>query len=256
VNAIGAQTAAQRIELLIVDQFASAYPRLNPPPNLLSRHIEVPPHSEWGETEPSRSRSACLRRGVYRRSFGAGSQLGRRNPARVLRRLGCGGLHISKCKPRHLYLAIGFLADYLLWAVPLPPAPVRHLRATTSPIGAGAACVGESLGRLLNSDFLAQENLKRQGLSWHDPRGDCSARKSASRSPALAAISSTAVIGAGRVESGDWGWAKRVAYGLAVPVITPWIKLGRVFRVQVRRLVCGRMHRGHPDIPRVGCGRR
>ena len=43
------------------------------------------------------------------------------------------------------------------------------------------------------------------------------------------------VIGARRAANGRWGWPRRIAYGVAVPVLVPFMKFGWLVRTQVRR---------------------
>jgi hypothetical protein len=97
--------------------------------------------------------------------------------------------------------------------------------------------LGDRLDDMLRTDVTVCEYLRRQGKTCEIVTDAVVAHQNhESLGPLMEGnFAHCRLIAAGRVQQGGWGWPRRLAYALAVPVLVPFMKFWWILRVQGRR---------------------
>jgi hypothetical protein len=246
VDRLYAQTAADSMEIVIVDLGRGGHPPLRiSSATVPTQYIERSAEESWGEVKAAGARAAsgqivafvedhsiptvtwaeAIIRASSRPWVAAGYAFINANPGRGI-------------SWKAFVSWAGFIADYGPWAHPLPPGPARHLPCNNVAYRRKEIiALGPKLGGLLHSDSSLQEYFARQGKPTEIIRDAVVAHQNHEEIGVLfdGNFVHCRLIAACRVEQGHWGWLRRWGYALAVPVVVPFMKLGRLLRPQLRR---------------------
>jgi len=239
VDRLGAQTAAALIELVIVDTASAKHPRLRAPESIPTHYLERSDDEPWGSVRaaavwPAQGSVVAFTEDHCLPSFTWAEALIRASSDDWV----VAGYTFVNSNPETYCSRAGFLADYGEWAFPVPPGPTPRISGNNIAYRRDALIkFGERLGRMLDSDVLAQEELKRTGKEMVVVRDAVSAHQNHEDYRTLfdGNFVHCRIIAAGRVENGNWGYLRRIGYALAVPPLVPLMKLGRLFGRQARR---------------------
>ena len=234
------------MEIVIADTASSSYPRLSlHPGGVPTVYLNFSADEQWGDVRASAVRSASgslvafvedhsiplptWAEAIIRASSGpwvaAGYAFLNANPGKDSGWKG----YLSRS---------GFIADYGVWAHPVPAGSIQHMPCNNVAYRREALLeLGDPLGGMFHSDFVLHEHFARAGKSMDIIRDAIVAHQNHESLGILLEgnFAHCRVIGASRVVEGHWGWPRRLVYGLAVPIAVPFMKLGRLLRVQMRR---------------------
>jgi hypothetical protein len=248
VDRLYAQTAADSMEIVIVDIGGGSYPRMRVPAGgIPTRYLERSADEVWGEVRAAAVNAASGRVVAFTEDHSIPTVTWAEAIVRASSRPWvAAGYTFLNANPgtgfswKTFVSWAGFLADYAPWAYPLPPGPVRHLPCNNVAYRReDLIALGPKLGSLLHSDIPLQEYLARQGKPLEIIRDAVVAHQNYEDLGTLldGNYVHCRMIAACRVEEGHWSWLRRCGYALAVPVVVPFMKLGRVLGPQMRRRV-------------------
>jgi hypothetical protein len=245
LDRLAAQTASRQMEIVIADTVSTSFPRLRDPGGVPVRYLECPNIRSWGEVRAAAVRAARASLVAFIEDHSVPSPTWAEEILRSSNgNWAAAGYAFLNANPGtrwswKSYLSwAGFIADYGEWAYPIPPGQVRYPACNNVVYRAEVLrSAGDRLGALLESDFLLHEHLSRLRKPMTILREAVVAHQNPeSLQMQLAGnFAHCRVIGATRVANGNWGWPRRIVYGLAVPPLVPFMKLARLFRMQIRR---------------------
>ncbi len=242
VDALYTQTAAAAIEIIIVDAGSEeVYPHpIQIQPSIIPTHY-VRATGTWGALRAAGVRAARAPIVAFTEdhsmpaSTWAQAIIDAADEPWVV-----AGYAYVNANPDTFNSRAGFLADYSMWAHPVPPIPIPYMPCNNMAFRREKLLEwGASMDEMLDSDVIIHEHLRRQGEPMCIIRDAISAHQNYERVGILfrANFVHCRLIAARRVEQGQWGWTRRIFYGLAVPVAVPFMKLGRLLRIQAHRRV-------------------
>lgn len=246
IDRLATQTVASAMEIVIADTASESCPRLIDPTNGIPvRYLKCASSLSWGEARAVAAQAASAplaafiedhsiptptwAEGILRASDGdwvaAGYAFLNANPGK-------------RWSWRSYFSWAGFIADYGEWAYPVPAGICRY-PACNNVVYRTKTLLdqGDQLAGLLESDALLHLHLARQGKQMTILRDAVVAHQNPEsfRMQLNGNFAHCRVIGATRAANGKWGWPRRIAYGVAVPVLVPFMKFGWLLRTQVRR---------------------
>jgi Glycosyl transferase family 2 len=234
VDAICDQTAAERMEIVLVDAADEATPRLRTHGPAAVVYLRRPPPTTWGAARaagldaanapavafledhcfPSPDWAEALVDAHRERWAAVGYAFGNANPASYVSRA-------------------SFVVDYGTWAEPTVSGETGLLQSNNISYKRELLeAIGQPLDELLETDWNVQQALKAEGhrlylegraIAFH--HNFTSVREMLDEN-----FAHCRAIAAGRREREDWGRLRSAAQALATPVVAPPIRLARLVR--------------------------
>ncbi len=248
LDRLNEQTAAEQMEIVIADTACSSYPRLKVDPGgVPTVYLEFSADQRWGDV-----RAAAIHAAKSPiTAFTEDHSIPLSTWAEAIIRASSGpwvaaGYAFLNANPGKdfgwkAYLSqAGFIADYGAWAHPVPSGSIRHMPCNNVAYRREALLeLGDKLGGMFHTDSTLQEHFARAGKPMDIIRDAIVAHQNHEELGILLEgnFAHCRVIAASRVAVGGWGWPRRLVYALAVPIAVPFMKLGRLLRVQMRRRV-------------------
>ena len=248
LDRLNEQTAADCMEIVIADTAGSSYPRLRiDPGGVPTVYLDFSADERWGDVRAAASRAAkgsiaafvedhsiplCTwAEAIVRASPGpwvaAGYAFLNANPGKDF----CWKAYLSRA---------GFITDYGVWAHPVPLGFIRQMPCNNVAYRREALLeLGDKLGGMFHTDLMLHEHFSRAGKPMDIIRDAIVAHQNHEEVGVLLEgnFVHCRMIAASRVAEGGWGWPRRLVYALAVPIAVPFMKLGRLLRIQMRRRV-------------------
>ena len=233
LDALAAQTAAARIEVVIVDVASGDVPRLDTA-DLRTVYVRRPDIDRWGAARAEGVHAA----GTAIVAFIEDHCFPARTWAETLIATHRGpwaavGYAFTNANPETYVSRSSMMARYGAFALPCTGGPSRFLSGNNVSYKRDVLLeLGPALPDLLAIDFNLQERLGRRGIPMF-----VEARAHAAHQNFTSVIREgrtghwyCRLLAARRAETQSWGAARRLAYGLAVPLGAPLVRLARLVR--------------------------
>jgi glycosyl transferase family 2 len=246
IDRLATQTAASAMEIVIADAASDSYPRLiDPPSGIPVRYLKCTSGQSFGEVRATAAQAASAPLAAFIEDHSIPTPTWAENILRASEGdWVAAGYAFLNANPGtrwswKSYLSwAGFIADYGEWAYPVPAGACRY-PACNNVVYRTQVLLdqGDQLPRLLESDALLHLHLASQGKPMTILRDAVVAHQNPEsfRMQLSGNFAHCRVIGAKRAANGRWGWPRRIAYGVAVPVVVPFMKFGWLLRTQVKR---------------------
>jgi hypothetical protein len=234
VDALCDQTAAECMELVLVDTCEDELPRMRTAERIRAVHVRPAPASTWGEARSAGLLAAtapvvafledhCFPEPAWARAL---IDAHRGDWAAV-------GYSFTNANPDGYVSRASFVVDYGTWAAPREAGEAAFLQNNNisykrSPVME----LGLPLDELLETDWNVQEALKQQGyrlylesLAVASHHNFTSVREMLSEN-----FSHCRAVAASRRRREEWGWWRTAAQAVATPFVAPPIRLARLVR--------------------------
>jgi hypothetical protein len=233
--ALAAQTACDRLEIILVDASSDGAPALSVPPELKVRRIRATPG-----IMPGRARFmgaeiaqapwvAFLEDHCYPEPGWAAAILAAHREGWTA----AGYSFINGSPDTYLFRSI-FLAEYGPWAHPQPGGAAVHLPGSNVSYQRSALMrFGERLSDLLEVDYALHESLRNEGASFCTAAGALVAHESYARFRDLlyAHFLFCRLQAARRAQAFAWPFRRRLVISLVAPIALPALQLFRAWKV-------------------------
>ena len=233
LDALNAQTMADRMEIVVVDLGRPDVPPLETSSRVFTRYVRLGPNASWGHGRAAAVRLATAPVIAFIEDHCTADRGWAEAVARAYAD-GWAAVSYAFTNPHgQYYVARAILAaEYGCWAD-----PTRSRQARILPSGNVSyrrdllLSLGPDLEAMLTPDFGVHEHCNRQGLGMYIEGGARVAHDSLGTLPNLASATFLfcRILAARRAETQHWSAAKRVAYGLATPIVAPAIACWRLF---------------------------
>jgi hypothetical protein len=242
LDRLNVQTEAAQMEIVVADVGCGSHPRLKAATDgVPTVYIERSPDEPWGEVKAAAVRAA---KGTVV-AFIEDHSLPLVNWAEAVIRSSrenwvAAGYTFVNANPGTYLSRAGFITDYGEWAYPMPECRVRQLPCNNVAYRREELVrLGDKLGAMMHSDIALHEHFARQGKRLTIIRDATVAHQNHEQAGVLLRgnFAHCRVIGASRVQQGNWKWPRRLGYAIAVPILVPLMKLGRLMRAPLRRPV-------------------
>ena len=242
IDAVGAQSAAARIELVVVDSGPEDAPDLATPHGLPATYVRVPHGGGYaaGRAEAARRASTPVvayveDHAVPEPEWAEAVIDAHEDPWAAV------GYAFTNANPETYGSRVAHMADYGLWAHPAPHGPLRLLPGNNVSYKRDALLAfGDRLDGLMAVDFNVQDELRAQGHGTYLESRALVAHENFERVTELwgANFAYCRLMAMNRALG--WSRARRLAYAAAVPVAVPVMKLARLLRsLRGRRALWG-----------------
>lgn len=233
LDAVGAQTIADRLQLVVVDLRGATEPWLTVAPHLRADYIVEDPALTYGAARAAGVSAA--RAPVV--AFVEDHCFPLPDWAEAVVRAHDGpwvgvGYAFTNANPETYRSRSGLLADYGLWAHPARHGPARLLPGNNIAYKRTLLdAFGDDLPTMLGTDFAVHQHCLRHGLPMGIAADALAAHTNFESLGSLlrANYAYCRTIAATRVRVHGWSPLRRLVYGLAVPLGAPAIKLARLF---------------------------
>lgn len=232
LDALGSQSAADRIEVVVVDMGPGDAPDLSTPDGVPATYVRMPAAGSFASARAEAARRASTRVVAYLEDhavpdsgWAAAVSRAHEGPWAAV------GYAFTNANPKSFGSRVSHIADYGPWAHPGPHGPLRLLPGNNVAYKREALLsLGERLDGLLVVDFNVQHELRSQGRETYLESGALVAHENFTRLTELYAAnySYTRLMAMNR--SVGWSRGRRLAYAVLVPVAVPWMKLARLLR--------------------------
>lgn len=234
IDALGSQTIADRMELVVVDVTdPTLHPDLAPPERMRTTYLRIPAGASWGNCRHHglKHSAAPLVAFIEDHCFAsprwaeAVVEAFRSGHAAV-------GYGFTNANPRSLISRASMLVDYGPWMVPnesrilarLPGNNVAYRKDSIEMFGA-------ALGDLLEADYNLHRALTERGQTLFMAADAVTAHQNfESLWKTIGANRAYArLLAAHRRECEGWGLLTRLVYAVGTPVVSTPVRLGRLF---------------------------
>ncbi len=232
LDALGAQTAAESMEVVVVDIGPADAPDLPTPAGMPVTYVRMPAGGSFAAARGEAARRASTPVVAYLEDHAVPD---RRWAAAVARAhegpWAAVGYAFTNANPESFGSRVSHIADYGPWAYPAPHGPLRLLPGNNVAYKREALLsLGDRLDDLLVVDFNVQDELRSQGLGTYLESGALVAHENFTRVTELYAANYSYTRLMAMTRAAGWSRARRMAYGLLVPVAVPAMKLARLLR--------------------------
>lgn len=242
IDAVGAQTAAARIELVVVDSGPEDAPDLATPRGLPATYVRVPHGGDYAAGRAEAARRASTPVVAYVEDHAVPDPAwaeavieAHEGPWAVV------GYAFTNANPESYGSRVSHMADYGPWAHPGPHGPLRLLPGNNVSYKRDALLAfGDRLEGLLVVDFNVQDELRAQGRGTYSESRALVAHENFERVADLCGANFAYCRLMAMNRALGWSRARRLAYAAAVPVAVPVMKLARLLRsLRGRRALWG-----------------
>lgn len=233
LNALGAQTIAASLEIIVVDLAADA-PQLKTPPGVRTVYLSRPKTEPWARlrAEGLQCANAKVVAFIEDHCFPAP------NWAEVLVEAHKGpwaavGYSFTNANPKTYISRAGMIADYGLWAHPARHGPTSLLPGNNVSYKRDLLLsFGDQITIVLSPDFNIHETFIKRGLAMFVESRALAAHQNFSFLSDLLRANHAycRLLAASRVQAQSWGELRRIAYGFGVPLGAPVMKFIRLMR--------------------------
>jgi hypothetical protein len=232
IDALGSQTAAERIEVVVVDIGPEDAPDLPTPPGMPATYVRMAGARGFAAARAEAARRASTPVVAYLEDhavpdvgWAAAVSRAHEGPWAAV------GYAFTNANPESFGSRVSYIADYGPWAHPAPHGPLRLLPGNNVAYKRAALLsLGERLDDLLVVDFNVQHELRSQGRETYLESGALVAHENFARVTELFAAnySYTRLMAMNR--AAGWSLGRRLGYAALVPVAVPGMKLARLLR--------------------------
>lgn len=244
IEALGSQTAADRIEVVVIDTGPEDAPNLSTPEGLPATYVRMPAAGSYAAARAEAARRSSTPVVAYLEDHAvpdkgwAEAVIGaHEGPWAAV------GYAFTNANPDSFGSRVAHIADYGPWAHPAPHGPLRLLPGNNVAYKRDALLsLGGRLDDLLVVDFNVQDELRSQGHETYSESRALVAHENFTRVSELIAanFSYTRLMAMNRAS--DWNAGRRAAYAVLVPVAVPALKLARLLRsLRGRRALWGEL---------------
>jgi len=244
IDALGSQTAAERMEVVVVDIGPAHAPDLSTPEGLPTTYVRMPAAGSFAAARAEAARRASSPVVAYLEDhatpdsgWAAAVSRAHEGPWAAV------GYAFTNANPESFGSRVAHIADYGPWAHPGPHGPLRLLPGNNVAYKREALLsLGDRLDNQLVVDFNVQHELRSQGRETYLESGALVAHENFERVTELFAanFSYTRLMAMNR--AAGWSGARRLAYAILVPLAVPPMKLGRLLRsLRGRRRLWGQV---------------
>jgi len=146
------------------------------------------------------------------------------------------GYGFTNATPNSYLGRAGMIIDYGIWQHPAQRGPATHLPGNNvSYKRAALLAVGERLESMLTPDFVLQEWFRQQEQPMFIEARAVLAHVLFAHLGALLTVNYLYGRLLGAQRGANWSFARRLAYGVAVPTLGPWLMGWRLLRSMRRR---------------------
>ncbi len=234
LDCLAAQTARDKLEIVVGDMSTDVPPPLRPPDGIPYRCLQLDGDTSWGEARSSVLHHSTAPIVAYIEdhcypSPGWAAELltAHQQPWAAV------GYAFTNPNPESYVSRGSLMYDYGLWMHPANGGPSKLLAYNNvsykrQPLMA----LGEDLPASLSSDFHVHQAFADQGLEMAVAPDALAAHENFARLHGILQANHhyCRVLAARRVAAGGWGWPLRLFYLAATPVGAPLISIGRLLR--------------------------
>jgi hypothetical protein len=232
LDALYAQTAADAIEIIVIDVAGAGVPDLATSDRAKTTYVKRPALASWAcaRVEGVRCASAPVVAFIEDHCFPAEGWAAalieaHRGPWAAV------GYAFTNANPETYASRAGLFADYAPWAHPARHGPARLLPGNNvSYKREFLLTLGDRLETVIAPDFNLHEEIRGRGLPMFVESRALAAHENFTNVIGLLNANHyyCRLLAANRAESQAWGAAKRLAYGFGVPLGAPAIKFLRL----------------------------
>ncbi len=232
LDALGAQTAAEAMEVVVVDIGPADAPDLATSAGMPVTYVRKPAGASFAAARGEAARRASTPVVAYLedhavpdRDWAAAVARAHEGPWAAV------GYAFTNANPESFGSRVSHIADYGPWAHPAPHGPLRLLPGNNVAYKREALLsLGDRLNDLLVVDFNVQDELRSQGLGTYLESDAIVAHENFTRVTELYAANYSYTRLMAMKRAATWSRGRRVAYALLVPVAVPAMKLARLLR--------------------------
>jgi len=233
IDALGSQTIADQMELVIVDTTdPTDHPDLAMPSRLRGTYLRFPAGSSWGKCRHHGLEHATAPLVAFIEDHCFASPRWAETVVEALRSGHAAvGYGFTNANPRSLLSRAGLLVDYGPWMVPNESRVVSRLPGNN--VAYRKDCIdgfGDALGDLLEADYNLHRALTARGQTLFMAADAETAHQNFERLwKAIAANRAYArLLASHRREREGWGLLMRLVYAVGTPVVSTPVRLGRL----------------------------
>lgn len=232
IDALGSQTAAERIELVVVDTGPEDAPDLSTPDGLPATYVRMPGAGTYASARAEAARRSSTPVVAYIEDHAVPD----RGWAEAVIDAHAGpwaavGYGFTNANPETFWSRVAHIADYGPWAHPAPHGPLRLLPGNNVAYKREALLsLGGRLDDLLVVDFNVQDELRSQGRETYSESRALVAHENFTRVTELLAANYAYCRLMAINRASGWSPWRRMAYAALVPVAVPPMKLARLLR--------------------------
>ena len=240
VDALYQQTAAHKMEIVIVDLGAEAHTTIKTQGKITTTMIQLSRDVSWAAARKAGiertlgSIIAFIEDHAVPESDWACSVIeAHQGPWAAV------GYAFTNANPDTYISRASLIADYALWMDPLPSGPAGHLPGNNVSYKRDILlALGDRLGEDLGVDFNIHEALKKLGYKLYLEGRALVAHENYDTLGALLQANHhyCRLLAADRTTSGSWSPLKRIVYGVGTPIGAPVIKSLRLLKSLKGRL--------------------
>ena len=227
LDALATQTAADRMEIVVMDMGPDDAPDLRTPDGMPATYVRMDGEARLAEARGEAARRASTPvvafvedHAVPDREWAAAVVRAHEGPWAAV------GYGFTNANPETFGSRVSYIADYGPWAHPAPHGPLRLLPGNNVSYKREALLsLGDRLDDLLVVDFNLQDELRSQGLGTYLESSALVAHENFTRVTELFAANYSYTRLMAMKRAADWSWGRRMAYALLVPVAVPAMKL-------------------------------
>jgi hypothetical protein len=232
VDAFGSQTAAERIEVVVIDTGPEDLPDLTTPEGMPATYVRMPESGGYAAARAEAARRASTPVVAYVEDHATPDA----GWAEAVIDAHSGpwaavGYGFTNANPEAFWSRVAHLADYGPWAHPAPHGPLRLLPGNNVSYKREALLsLGDRLDELLVVDFNVQDELRAQGRETYSESRALVAHENFTYGGGLLAANYSYCRLMAMNRSLGWSRGRRMAYAVAVPLTVPALKLARLLR--------------------------
>jgi hypothetical protein len=234
LTALGRQTVVGALEIVVADVAPPDAAPLELPPGVEVVHLRLDPAVTWSQARAEAVRRArgpivafVEEHAVPALDWAEVLVAAHRGPWAAV------GYAFTNANPGTYMGRACLLGDYGLWAHPATRGPTHLLPGNNVSYKRELLlALGPRLEPAMGADFNVHESFLGRGLTlFLEPRALVAHENYERLSEMLAANHTYCrLLAAGRVRTQGWGWGRRLAYALAVPLLVPPLKVARLAR--------------------------
>ncbi len=231
-DALAAQTIARDIEIILVDLYADAFPRLDTSAHAATRYHTLPPTTAWGAARAMAARTATapIVAFIEDHCFPASDWAERLVEAHA-GPWAAVGYAFTNANPESYLSRCAMLVDYGAWAHPMARGPAKFLQNNNISYKRDLLlALEEPLEDLLAMDFNVQQAFTRRGHELFLEARALAAHHNFTDFEEMLEENHvhSRTMAAYRARLNRWSLARRLVYGLLTPVSAPLFRLVRL----------------------------